>query len=330
MKNYYQTQQHQNNYTFETRMVYETPEIHFRPLPFYDVIDDLIRPAGLMSNGVIGQSHESIFEFKLSIEQADELAMSTTRQILLRFCHHDPSCEQEDNFPSDVVVQVNGANVILPPAISNPNKPNIPPKRPGQHVEITKLCKLCPFVSNVITVKWFVDQLEPSRSYVINVSIAEKLGSDILLNRIRERGVIDPEMTKKLVSDSDNEVSTMNLRSSLVCPLGKMRMSMPCKSISCQHIPCFDALFYLQMNEKKASWICPICYKPAYYRDLMIDGFYMDILQNTTQSVTEITLNLDGTWSPVVKSEQNHSSIENSAAYEVITISDDDDDQNSA
>lgn len=308
----------------ENRMIYEQPDVRLRPLPFYDLIDELIKPAGLLSDGILQRPNDSRVEFKLSITQADALAMSPSeKQILLRFCYLDNTSEQDDNFPPDVSVQVNGQSVALPPAVSNPNKPNIPAKRPGQHVDITKLCRLCPFVQNTIDVKWFVDVQEPGRSYVINVIMAEKMGSNTLLQRIRERGLSDLDITKKLILDSDNEVATMNLQSSLICPLGKMRMSMPCKSKYCQHIPCFDALFYLQMNEKKASWICPICYKPAYYRDLMIDGFFMDILNNTAFNVTEVKLNLDGSWNPVVKMEQPSSA--KNPPPEIITISDDDD-----
>jgi len=309
----------------EDRVIYETPDIHLRPLPFYDLVDELIRPAGLLSDGVLGRANESQVEFRFTIDQADMLAMSqNAKQVILRFCHLDTTSEQDDNFPPDVVIAVNGANIALPAAISNPNKPNIPPKRPGQHVDITKQCKMCPFVQNIINVKWYVDPIEPSRSYVINVIMAERLGADVLLRRIKDRGLSDPAQTKKLILDSDTEVATMNLQSSLVCPLGKMRMTFPCKANTCQHIPCFDALFYLQMNEKKASWICPVCYKPAYYRDLMIDGFFMEILENSESSVTEVTLHLDGSWSPIMKKEQPTSA--RNPPPEVITISDDDED----
>lgn len=308
----------------ESRIIYETPFVRLRPLPFYDLVDELIRPAGLISDGVVGRLNESTVEFKLSICQADMIAMAQNKvHILLRFCHLDASIEQDDNFPPEVNVVVNKQLVTLPPAVSNPNKPNIPAKRPGTYTDITSKCKLCPFVQNTVEVKWFVDPIDPSMSYVITVIIAEKVESDILLQRIRQRGLSDPEMTKKLVLDSDNEVATMNLQSSLVCPLGKMRMSMPCKSTTCQHITCFDALFYLQMNEKKASWTCPVCYKPAYFGDLMIDGYFMDILEHTTPNITEVTLSLDGSWSPVAKMEQPTSA--RNAPPEVITISDDDD-----
>ena len=45
--------------------------------------------------------------------------------------------------------------------------------------------------------------------------------------------------------------------------LVKMRLSVPCRAETCAHLQCFDAVFYLQMNEKKPTWMCPVCDKPA-------------------------------------------------------------------
>lgn len=317
------------SYQIENRVIYEQPGMVLRPLPFYNQIHELIRPAGLISDGVVGRINESQVEFRLTIEQADMLAMSPfeSKKVLLRFCYLDTTCEQDDNFPPDVTVQVNQTNVQLPLAIINPNKPNIPAKRPGQHVDITRYCKLAHFISNVVTVRWYVDPVEPMRSYIINIVIAEKLTTETLIEQIKSKGIQSPEITRKLIVDPGNncEVEATNLRSSLMCPLGKMKMTLPCKATTCQHIPCFDASVYLQMNEKKASWDCPICYKPAYFRDLVIDGYFKNILDNSDQTVTEVTLNLDGSWSPVIKMEQPVSADKQSGPV-VITISDDDDD----
>lgn len=54
--------------------------------------------------------------------------------------------------------------------------------------------------------------------------------------------------------------------------LVKMRLSVPCRAETCAHLQCFDAVFYLQMNEKKPTWLCPVCDKPAPYDQLIIDG----------------------------------------------------------
>ena len=55
---------------------------------------------------------------------------------------------------------------------------------------------------------------------------------------------------------------------------GKMRMSMPCRPTTCDHLQCFDASLFLMMNEKKPTWTCPVCDSPAKYDDLMVDGYF--------------------------------------------------------
>lgn len=63
------------------------------------------------------------------------------------------------------------------------------------------------------------------------------------------------------------------LKVSLNCPLGKMKMSLPCRASTCSHLQCFDASLYLQMNERKPTWNCPVCDKAAIFDNLVIDGY---------------------------------------------------------
>lgn len=66
--------------------------------------------------------------------------------------------------------------------------------------------------------------------------------------------------------------SALLLTTALLPQLVKMRLSVPCRAETCAHLQCFDAVFYLQMNEKKPTWMCPVCDKPAPYDQLIIDG----------------------------------------------------------
>ncbi|TNN25376.1 E3 SUMO-protein ligase PIAS2 [Liparis tanakae] len=83
-----------------------------------------------------------------------------------------------------------------------------------------------------------------------------------------------------------------------MCPLGKMRLTAPCRAVTCSHLQCFDAALYLQMNEKKPTWICPVCDKKAAYESLIIDGLFLEIL-NDCSDVDEIKFQEDGTWCPM-------------------------------
>lgn len=52
-----------------------------------------------------------------------------------------------------------------------------------------------------------------------------------------------------------------------------MRLTIPCRALTCSHLQCFDATLYIQMNEKKPTWVCPVCDKKAPYEHLIIDGY---------------------------------------------------------
>ncbi|PKU30048.1 hypothetical protein llap_19648 [Limosa lapponica baueri] len=88
--------------------------------------------------------------------------------------------------------------------------------------------------------------------------------------------ILDRSVKEKLRLDPDSEIATTGVRVSLICPLVKMRLSVPCRAETCAHLQCFDAVFYLQMNEKKPTWMCPVCDKPAPYDQLIIDGLYVN------------------------------------------------------
>ena len=94
---------------------------------------------------------------------------------------------------------------------------------------------------------------------------------------------------------SDCEVSATSYRVSLLCPLGKVKMNYPCRAKSCSHLQCFDAELYLQMNEKKSTWICPICDKSSQFADLILDDLFTEILQQS-KGFEEIEFDQDGSW----------------------------------
>ncbi len=128
--------------------------------------------------------------------------------------------------------------------------------------------------------------------------------SNSLLQRLRNRGMRPPEDTRDLIKthfdeEVDMDIATSSLKVSLVCPLGKMRMNLPCRAITCAHFQCFDASCFLQMYERKPIWVCPVCDSHILYEDLAIDGYFSDILtsKKLPPDCVEIYLNiLDGEW----------------------------------
>lgn len=91
----------------------------------------------------------------------------------------------------------------------------------------------------------------------------------------------------------------MSLKGLLLCPLGKMRMTVPCRAHTCTHIQCYDAMLYLQMNEKKPAWQCPVCDRPALFQDLFVDGLWLEILEQAPSKCEQVEFLEDGSWKPL-------------------------------
>ena len=160
------------------------------------------------------------------------------------------------------------------------SKPGQPPRRPPRPVPITALTQLSSTTANTITVSWTV---EVGAAHTVSVYLVESLGYQDLLDGLKAKGLRQPDYTvaliKEKLADKDQEIATTSCKVSLACPLGKMRMNFPCRASTCDHLQCFDAALYLQMNEKKPKWICPVCNKPAFVDNLLIDGFFTELIR---------------------------------------------------
>ncbi|NWI40404.1 PIAS2 ligase, partial [Picathartes gymnocephalus] len=216
-----------------------------------------------------------------------------------RLCLAETSCPQEDNYPNSLCIKVNGKLFPLP-GYAPPPKNGIEQKRPGRPLNITSLVRLSSAVPNQISISW---ASEIGKNYSMSVYLVRQLTSAMLLQRLKMKGIRNPDHSRalikeKLTADPDSEIATTSLRVSLMCPLGKMRLTIPCRAVTCTHLQCFDAALYLQMNEKKPTWICPVCDKKAAYESLILDGLFMEIL-NECSDVDEIKFQEDGSWCPM-------------------------------
>uniref|UniRef100_A0AAR5PG96 SP-RING-type domain-containing protein n=1 Tax=Dendroctonus ponderosae TaxID=77166 RepID=A0AAR5PG96_DENPD len=308
------------------------PDVRLKRLPFYDTIADLIKPSTLVPQ-TNQRMQEQPFYFHLTPQQATDIATSRDirpgvkcdyiNQVQLRFCLLETTCEQEDCFPPQVIVKVNNKLCPLPNPIPT-NKPGVEPKRPPRPVNITQMVKLSPTVANQITVSWAADY---GRGYAMTVALVHKLSSADLLQRLHKKGAKHSDHTRALVKeklsdDGDCEIATTSLRVSLMCPLGKMRMTTPCRAHTCAHLQCFDASLFLQMNERKPTWNCPVCDKPALYDHLVIDGYFQEIISSSLlpSDCNEIQLLKDGSWS----SHTNEKKTEKASTAIVTSIAIDD------
>lgn len=192
-----------NNNTMASQGFPIQPDVKLKKLAFFDILGTLLTPSTLVP---INQQRmqEGTYYFHLTPQQASEIAMNRDIrnsakpeygiQVQLRFCLLETSCEQEDYFPPNVTVKVNGKVCPLPNPIPT-NKPGVEPKRPPRPVNITQHVKLSPTVANVINVQWGT---EFSRGYVISSYLVRKLNSAQLLQRMKSKGTKPAEYTRGL------------------------------------------------------------------------------------------------------------------------------------
>jgi len=289
------------------------PDVVMKKLPFYIQNDILLKPSSLQPSKPSAKFQEQSFSFHSTPSQTKTIQNSKRivsgkiefrHQVQLRFSLLEISCQQTDAFPKSLCVRVNGKVCPLPNPLPAPA--GTEPRRPPGPINITNLCKLKPTQQDTISVNWAV---EVGKAFTLSVYQVENLTHQDLLEQLKSKGVRNPDYTKALIkeklNDQDSEIATTSCKVSLACPLGKMRMKIPARASTCDHLQCFDAQLYLMMNEKKPKWDCPVCNKTAEPISLQIDGFFLDLVTSTRLPADEheIVLHNDGSWDPLVKQD---------------------------
>ncbi|KAM9384900.1 E3 SUMO-protein ligase PIAS4-A [Pholidichthys leucotaenia] len=279
-------------------------EVKLVPLPFYQTLETLLPPTELIpQNGEKLQDSQCIFE--LTPNQADQIRNASelrpgirSIQVVLRICYSDSIGVQEDQYPPNIAVKVNQSYCHVPGYYPS-NKPGVEPRRPCRPVNITPWLHLSN-VTNRVTITWGNFGKRYSVGvYLVRVFTAADLFSQLKLCSVESAERCRERIQDKLRFDPESEIATTGLRVSLICPLVKMRIGVPCRALTCAHLQCFDAVFFLQMNEKKPTWTCPVCDKPTPFELLTIDGLLSEILKETSEDTEEIEYLTDGSWRPI-------------------------------
>lgn len=255
-------------------------------------------------------------------------------QAQVRICLMDPgSTEISDFLPLGLHLRIFSKLCPLPPTAPN-TRPGTEARRTPRPINCSNLLRLNPRMTNIITINWIPD----GKTYVWGLYLVKKLSSEFLLQKLMQKGARSSEETKnniiRKLADVDPDLATTSYRVSLVCPLGKMRMKVPAKSINCDHLQCFDASIFILMNEKKPTWMCPTCNKACLYDDIQIESYFLDIVSSPTlpDSCKEIEILADGTWR-VYEEPETNINMESAADNKLnpsdsVNLDDSDDDEN--
>ncbi|KAA0719595.1 E3 SUMO-protein ligase PIAS4 [Triplophysa tibetana] len=280
-------------------------------LPFYQTLETVLPPTPLVPV-FGGPLQNSDFRFHLSssqqaqIQNAQSPSGSMSVQVVLRICYSESIGVEEDQYPANISVSVNHTNCPVQCSYSS-SKPGTEPSRPCRPIDVTPL--LWVSFTNRFSVTWG----NFGKRYSVAVYLVRVVSSQELLTQLRSTSVESLELCRqrvceKLNSDKENEITTTGLQVSLMCPLAKMRMSVACRARGCAHLQCFDASFYLQMNERKPRWTCPVCHKYAPFDALCIDSLMCEALESSGEDVEEIEYLSDSSWKPVRRDRSNKES----------------------
>ncbi|XP_062844007.1 E3 SUMO-protein ligase PIAS4b [Trichomycterus rosablanca] len=288
------------------RPVYK-PERQMIKLPFYQTLETVIAPVSLvpLSANILQTSYVS---FSLTSRQWSQIkncqeirAGVKSVQVVLRICYTESIGVEDDQYPTKISVLVNGMDCPVQTRYSS-NKKGLEPSRPCCPINLTSLVNQ--LADNYVSIIWE----NFGKHYSAAIYLVRVFSSSELLEQLKKSGAESVEccrqrICEKLHCNTENEITTTGLQVSLICPLAKMRMSTPCRAQTCAHLQCFDATFYLQMNETRPRWTCPVCHKPALFEALRIDSLLSGIIQCAEEAVQEIEYLSNGSWKAVRKEE---------------------------
>lgn len=135
------------------------------------------------------------------------------------------------------------------------------------------------------------------QKFFLAIYICKAVPVEDLVARIKGKKIPKASVIQELTKAAhDPDIVATSQVLSLRCPLSYTRLRAPCRSVSCNHIQCFDATSYLQLQEQGPQWVCPVCSKPANFENLALDDYVGEILENTSESTEQVTIEPDGQW----------------------------------
>lgn len=283
--------------------------IEFKSSPFYTIQQQL----GETEECQVMTAHRQTVRMRLRASDHPILSRVVNEPTLrvMVFCATEGQGRHDIAFPHQSEIKVNGGEV----------KANLRglKNKPGstRPVDITKELRLkIPIYTNNIEMTY---ALTTKKFYLILYAVKIVPVTDLVKRLENGRRITKEAVISDMVSKSrDADIVTTATVLSLKCPLSTLRMDLPCRSIACRHVQCFDATSYLQLQEQGPTWLCPICNNSAPFDNLAVDEYVKDILNNTSRSVDQVTIQPDGKW-------ELHTKIEPSRKSNGYASSDDDD-----
>ncbi|KAG0377776.1 SUMO ligase siz1 [Mortierella sp. AD032] len=160
---------------------------------------------------------------------------------------------------------------------------------------ITRLCRLEAAEYNKVEFIY----ANSTKRYYASVNLVKKASVSTIVEEIERGKFLSKEQMLRILEDrnKDDDIMATSSTLSLKCPLGFQRINIPIRSSYCQHLQCFDAYTFFNLNEQTPTWTCPVCSRTMHsWEEIVVDGYFKDLLNSTPESLENIIVQADGSW----------------------------------
>jgi E3 SUMO-protein ligase PIAS1 len=235
----------------------------FRPSPFY-AFDRRLGQLHLP----ISKEHRNAATTTLSLTQQDITALqnNTNMRVLVysaaKLTSALPGQLLDISFPQQLEIRVNDHEVKANTrGIKNKSGTTKP-------VDITPFLRKRADSTNKLTVTYaLTDKVFTVYIWLSKKQTIEELKAEVVKKVIRKERTLGDIRAKA----DDTDIITTSTNMKLKDPVSFMRIQIPCRGSSCEHVGCFDLETYLSMQEQAPQWECPLCSKKAPFADLAVD-----------------------------------------------------------
>ncbi|KAI5121284.1 hypothetical protein M0805_002328 [Coniferiporia weirii] len=280
--------------------------IRFKPSPFYRVDQAVSSVVECPESTGSMDRRSQLLQFTLTQEHVNKLTQSGSRFQLRLYCTTNTFYTQSPvgfrsnplpcpiEFPATCEVRVN--NTLLQANLKGiKKKPGTAPP-----ADLSKTARMAAGAQNRVDMVYVNSQANtgPKKFYMV-VFLVENSTVEQLVDRLRKGKFRTLEEVKaqmvKSIAD-DDEIIIGKQKMTLKCPLSYTRIKVPCRSDKCVHPQCFDAYSWYSVMEQTTTWLCPVCEKVLNPEELIVDGYFGNILDQLPESVEEVEVEPDGEW----------------------------------
>ncbi|KAL1302504.1 hypothetical protein AAFC00_002893 [Neodothiora populina] len=282
----------------KTYPIAATRTLNFKPSPFYTQLEPITPPQDLTE--MQSNRHTVYMNINLNNAVCERLRADPKLRVMVYCTAATPIASYaavDISFPGQIEVKVNGDDVR-----SNfkglKNKPGT-----TKPADITDLVRKAPGYNNNLQITYALT----TKKYTVVVNLVHKKSAEALAEQVRQGRFISKSrvLEEMAAKASDPDIIATSTVMSLKDPISTMRLSLPCRSTVCTHNQCFDGSYFLQLQEQAPTWTCPVCNKVIGYESLNVDQYVQDILQQTSSSTEQVTIEPDGSWHPVVQGDDS-------------------------